>query len=502
MTYVVAKRSGIYQSVRNRLGADRVAFVERHLKEAHVLFVIIALLGGLFTIHIIPPLWGNDEATHVARVYQLSTGHVLATKTLDGVYGGVVPDNVMQLILYVSHETGSVPNIFQPAAPLFGRHDVANRAAYGSYISQPLSSKTVAFSFPATASYSPIAYIGSLPGFELGKLAHLSLGKVLLLSRITTLLAYCILVFVGLFLLRNSSLKWFVFLVALLPTSIVQASIISGDAIIMGTAILLVAAVLASRQVRRPLPDKVLLAIIAGTALALPLTKPTYFPMLFLLLLVPRRLLKTRACGIAYQAGVIGLGMILLLGWTYASRHISHTVPMIEGPRLAAQVNAHRQVSFMLHHSLSAFRAYSHSILTNNAFFTLGVIGAMGWNAFIPIWLAGFALIVLTIAFLSAEFKPTPPRMFYWICGAIALLTVIVIFTVFYITYTPVGMNTILGMQGRYFIPVLSLLAIGLRPLVPLRLVWGAVKPPVVFGVSAVFILGSALAFYYTILYG
>jgi uncharacterized membrane protein len=468
--------------------------------EAHFLFALLAVVAGMCVIRIIPPLWGSDETTHVSRVYQLSQGTVVAPKDTHGMYGGAIPSNVMALILFNSQETTGTPNVLTKEPPFTGRHDVRHPEGFAPYLTEPLSDQTEVFAFPNTASYSPLAYIGPLPGFALGQAAGASLGTVLDLARLSALLMYCAVITASLWLLRASRLKWLVFLVALFPTSIIQASLISADGIVIATTILLFSAVVASRQSKRPLSSNKLLAVIAASAVLLPLTKPAYFPVLAILYFVPRDMFAQKWQRLVYKVGVPVLSMGLLAAWMLLTRAIAENTAMIEGPEIAALVDPAKQVEFMLTHPLDAIKAYINTILTNSQFLTVGAIGALGWNGFIPTALAFFAIFILTIALIYRDEKTEPERPLRSTSLLAGLAAIGMVFTVFYVAYTPVGLNTVYGVQGRYFIAALPMIGYGLQAVIPFRLT-GKFNPALVFGGSAAFLLVASLIFYRSILY-
>ncbi|HVI69162.1 MAG TPA: DUF2142 domain-containing protein [Magnetospirillaceae bacterium] len=468
--------------------------------EAHFLFAIIAVIAGMCVIRTIPPLWGSDETTHVSRVYQLSHGTIIAPKDANGMYGGAIPVNIMALILFNAQETTGTPNVTTQEPPFADRRDVRNPDGYTQYLAEPLSDQTELFAFPNTASFSPLAYLGPLPGFALGQAMHASLGTVLDLARLSALLLYCAVITASLWLLRASRLKWLVFVVALFPTSVIQASLISVDGIVIATTILLFSAVIASRQGKRPLADNKLLTVIAAAAVVLPLTKPTYFPVLAILFFVPPGMFAQTWQRLTYKIGVPVLSLGMLVFWMFFTRAIAQNTAMIEGPEIAALVDPAKQVEFILSHPLDAIKTYINTMLTNNQFFTIGAIGALGWNGFIPTALAFFAVFVLTTALLYRDEKSEPERPLRLTSLLAGLAAIGMVFTTFYVAYTPVGLQTIYGVQGRYFIAVLPMIGYGLQAVIPFRLA-GTFNPALWFGGSAAFLLAASLVFYHGILY-
>jgi uncharacterized membrane protein len=67
-----------------------------------------------------------------------------------------------------------------------------------------------------------------------------------------------------------------------------------------------------------------------------------------------------------------------------------------------------------------------------------------------------FVAIILMAALYGKRRQAYDNKLFYALAGS-AIATVLLLSTTLYLTYTPVGLNKIEGIQGRYFIPLLPL---------------------------------------------
>lgn len=191
----------------------------KHIKTAHI-FVIIAALFGLFFVFSTPLLWGTDETSHLARIYQISGGQILPERVGDtrneGGYGGYIPENLYRLILYVDYNlTNNVNN------PKLGIKYVNSSQTYTVFGKLYLNnSKKVEYGFPNTSVYSPIAYIPALTGIIISNNLHVNVYWTIMIMRLFDLVFYITVVWLALMILNNFRAKWIIFAVALLPTAL------------------------------------------------------------------------------------------------------------------------------------------------------------------------------------------------------------------------------------------------------------------------------------------
>jgi len=131
--------------------------------------------------------------------------------------------------------------------------------------------------------------------------------------------------------------------------------------------------------------------------------------------------------------------------------------------------------------------------------------GVLGWNYVgLPMALVTTLiglLVLATIAThdvlndLSARIQPR-----FLFIGA-GLLTILSIFAVFYMTYTPVGGTIVGGLQGRYFLPGAAFVLAGLGALLPMKVTLSEkAAPTLYFSVLTVCLVASVYV-YHSVLY-
>ena len=127
-------------------------------------------------------------------------------------------------------------------------------------------------------------------------------------------------------------------------------------------------------------------------------------------------------------------------------------------------VNGGEQLAFILSNPLRYLAVLLGTLYENDGF--LGQLGLFGWKD-LPI---AFLSLTGPLVLLGAALLCTPPtealgRRRLGGLGVFAALYGIGAMTAMYITYTPVGMVRIVGLQTRYFLPLWLLLALGVAAL-------------------------------------
>jgi uncharacterized membrane protein len=131
-------------------------------------------------------------------------------------------------------------------------------------------------------------------------------------------------------------------------------------------------------------------------------------------------------------------------------------------PRLAEQghVNAGEQVEFLLNDPSYVFTLALATLDHHGTFYWNSMIGMLGWlDAPLEGWFYVLSsLVLVTLAGLVALDCRAAPAWFAWSSAAGVLLTTSLIFAALYVGWTSVGRPVIMGVQGRYLLPLVALL--------------------------------------------
>ena len=195
-------------------------------------------------------------------------------------------------------------------------------------------------------------------------------------------------------------------------------------------------------------------ARLLAAALALGLVKPGYAPLALACLALPLR----AGPRLALAAGALTAAALPTLGWA-AIASAAEMPAVVPGADLAGQLRTRSR------HPLDFLAAVASTTVALLPAWLEGLVGNLGhFDVEIPAAATGLGLAAVA-ASASLERSPLrlPERLLLpiaFVAGALAVLAMA------YLGWTPVGADTILGVQGRYFLPMLPFLFAAL-PAVP-----------------------------------
>lgn len=414
---------------------------------------LCVLLCGLLFVFANPPLQTPDETDHYLRTYAISTGHFdfdaartypddvaalvhafpgawVNAHTSAGI--GTDPDtgaakayNTAGYALKQYGDTGSIESVADSFASYFAREDVTT-------VSEPVSFLLVPF----------------LPG-ALGMAAAHLLGLAALgclyAGRIGNLLAYALLCYLA---LRGAARCKPVFLcLMLLPMSLFMGGSLSYDATLLGCYYLMLALL-----TRREWGGKTAL-LYALACVFVNIAKP-YLNLLwiFLPLLVAKQCWHAKGRRWQWVFGSLFgcLGATLLVEWYGTALRYNYPIIARQGGQT---VDAMAQLAFVLGNPLRTLAVLWGSLYENEFF--IGQLGLFGWKD-LPIALLNLTgpCVLLAAALLATPAQNALGRRRTAGLGVFAAVYAAGAMAAMYITYTPVGMVRIVGLQTRYFLAV------------------------------------------------
>lgn len=475
----------------------------RILLRAEVMFAVLALLTGFIMItKVIPPLWGADETSHFARVYQLSQGHLMAARDKGGMYGGQLPTPIAELTRFVYSDFYDDTRVVSPTRST-ELHLVDSKTTYANYEHQHPGASTLPGQFTGAAAYSPLAYIGPLAGVLTARALHFNVGHIITFGRLGGLFVFVALVYVALWLLRDHKIRWLVFVAALLPMSVFQASIITVDSIVIGLAMLIFACLVRLFN-KKPPTSRLLLITLFVAACLLAHIKPNYSILLLPIVFLPARIWRSQRAALYYKIALFVVALLLMGAWVIASRHITAAGAISNNQQFANQVVPVEQFKFVVLHPFNFLFSIVQTIYEDHDFFmSMGMFSLLGFT-YINTPIIG--TIMLSLMLLLATFygknrvDKADKVVASWYLAA-GVLTTLSIYALFYITFTPVHAALIMGVQGRYFIPVIPFLLYGLRRLLPIVITMSERFTLYLFPLLAALNLVIAFSYYYKVLY-
>lgn len=398
------------------------------------LFVLIALFFGVLYVFILPPFQSVDEGMHFFRTYQISEGNFLAKK-IDGKVGDEIP---LSLSDFYDMYTPFIKNIDKKT----------NLAQMKNNFQLQVNDREREFTqFTNTALYSPVCYISQLPGVVAGKLAKLSLGGIYYLGRLSNLIAYCLLVF---FALRITPFfKCPMFLLALMPMSLSLAGAYTCDVAVLGLNFLWMAVILKTMTLPQTVKftNKWIITLaMLGVLIAL---SKSYILLLPLIFLLPPKLFNTKKDYFISVLGILAVAFAGLAYWSFCIKGLS--LDMND-----SFANSAMQMEFIKTHPLAYILVLIKTFFVKTPRLLITMIGVLGWQDTKLDWITYIAYPVLIYFAVCADnFDFKLEKWQKVLIGAVLIAGTVITYTSLYIMWSPVGNSVVLGLNGKYFIPLM-----------------------------------------------
>ncbi|MGO3518277.1 MAG: DUF2142 domain-containing protein [Acetobacter cibinongensis] len=308
------------------------------------------------------------------------------------------------------------------------------------------------FAFPNTVIYAPITYIPAALTVTIGRHTHMSILQTSYVIRLVNGFISISLCAIGIALARRGAL--ILAFIASLPMTIAVSASCSQDGILIGLVIL-ATGILSRFDKLTDLRTRnwVLLSLLFAV---LSVSKPT----LLFLSLIPAAFIFNKKKLLAALPFLLSVVSVVL--WSQIG------IKPVKVQFLAEQgASDSGQVHWILTH-LTAIPALAYNTLKDSGRgYVLQGIGVLGWlDTPLPPWfylsiLVIFPAIILVSVspFLRKETLPQTK-----IVSAITIISTLLcigsVFLSLYIIWTVVGWPRVEGVQGRYFLPIIPLLAL------------------------------------------
>ncbi len=313
--------------------------------------------------------------------------------------------------------------------------------------------------FPATASYSPVAYMGAAGGIRISRWLNLSTLAALWAARLGGLGLYVAIIVRAMRHLPGSA--WLIGALAVTPVGVLQAATVSADGVTIALCLLAIAYSLrivmldaASVVPRRLAIEGVLIATALGLA------KPPY--VLLLLIMVPVFLRRGSPNGKSVYVAVWAAGCAAATAWNLYARGV-YTAPM----RLS-NVDSGRQLKFVALHIGEFVKAIVATV--SDSGFRLGREMVWSTAAWIPpTWFLVVATSVIvgslmfaggtrTVGVQSVDGVTSRSLVLTTLCTTSLIGFFVFLFA--YAGWNPVGASRVDEVQGRYLFPCVALVSL------------------------------------------
>jgi uncharacterized membrane protein len=410
-------------------------------------FTALSLLFGILIIVATPPLRGPDETAHFLRAYGIALGDIVpSTSDAQSRKGIFLPSR-----LYEGFDFFESVRTKEKGRGWFGYGPVFR--TYFSHRSAAIESDppTVFVPYGGSEGYSPVAYLPQVMAALAARALDLDFVPTLYVMRfaglaaMTAMIAYAIAI--------SPQLAWTFVTIATLPAALYGRSVVSADGSALAAAMLVAALWL--RGFLSPHGHRA--GQFSFWMMFSALNKPTNLAFVLLGLMIP-----TRRWPAVVLATLPAIGAALF--WTVHSGADSGAWRMVEiTGQDAAAFDPVVKLSHLLNHPLHFPAAVIGAIREND----LGelwrqAIGVLGlFDTVLQDWVYPTVSVLLVSTFFARLPLTPAARGQVAITAAVAACAYAVsVYLVCYLSFTPLDANIVWGVQGRYFVPCVPVVAI------------------------------------------
>ncbi|MBQ3474593.1 MAG: DUF2142 domain-containing protein [Bacilli bacterium] len=393
------------------------------------IFLLIAVPIGLLYLVIFPIGQIPDENTHYLRSYAISEGYIVSDVNDKGVGSAYLPDNVLNNF-YGGEKNHSYSEV---AKNIFEKSDNLEKKKYY---------------FSNTSLYNFIIYVPQTTGILMGKILHLPPLMIAYLARLFNFATYILLLYFAIKLIPF--LKKYVMLVALLPISLQEGVSLSPDALAISLSLLFVSLILYYRYEYKEKISNKKYTLLLTLSTILSLCKIVYIPILLLLLLIPQERFKSKKDKYIKVFLLIMICVIINGAWTiFATRYLNESNPGVNSSDQVKYIltSPFNYIGVMLKTTKEHYTEFLHQVFGKD----LGALNISTYKLY-PIISGSILLVLSFICSIKNKIKNNKERIIYLF---IPITIILLIFTSLYVQWTPLKNDVIIGIQGRYFIPIL-----------------------------------------------
>jgi uncharacterized membrane protein len=399
-------------------------------------FLLLLFVGCTSLSVLIPPFQSPDEFVHIQRAYLLSRGKIVLDHPPSESSGGMIDSG---LAAYITKYRAfiSAPNV------KLSKDEITSAA-------EIRWSGTKEFSpAPGAAFYFPLIYAPQAVGLVVGKRLGLTVDSSYRLARAFSLATLILILFVAFAVYPTNP---FALTLLILPMSLFQFASASLDGISTAMAVFSIAAFLRIATDRASAKPWLFYSLVVSVILLA--TSRVHLLPLSLLILVSCFYIGRRKESFA----IFGVSLAAILLWLLIA--LKTTVDL----RVNLGTPSASIISFYLGDPLLFAKVLARTIF-NDEYFTAyrtSFIGILGWldTPFTPRiynWLTGWVVLVglLSISFANIKTEWTP-RLLLLVTSVASIL---LIFFALLVTWTVHPAQMINGVQGRYFLMPMMMIA-------------------------------------------
>jgi uncharacterized membrane protein len=413
-------------------------------------FVLLSLAVGSAISVVVPPLRGPDEIAHFLRIYSYTRGGILPTAEVDGRKG-----------IFIERELYAQLSFFKNAGERFARKgeqglrysEIMKEYPHPGGTLHEEGQATKFMPFAGTEGYNPVAYAPYVLAVIIGNLLGLDFPNTLLLMRFVGLIAFTAVAAYAIKL--TPTLKWAFVLIAMLPVSIYNRSVLSADGAALAYALVITALCFNAIQRYGRVWERSLWMTLCALS-----KQPQIVFVLLELMVCSMTDLRRRWRSVAL---VVVPGLILSPLWVLAVSADIGAWRLLEGethPR--EHFDPLWKLAYMWEHPLHFPLAAWTALTVWGDRLWQELIGILGWQDILlrPWTYSVLTMFLLLVPLQKLNLDGAKRARVAVLTGLTVLGYVLTVYLIFFLTYTPLNVDHVRGVQGRYFVIALPIAAI------------------------------------------
>jgi len=416
------------------------------LKRIENIFLIFSIVLGMNFIFILPPFNVPDECSHYIKAYRMTLNEkeeelIKNKNTYDAILN--IPANMYNFINTYTMNVHSYD------------YKISSKSLLSNYNTKINTKDTeyIEYWFGNTEVLNDFTYIPSAIAIKVSKLFNTSILFSLLLARLFNFIIFIILLYYA--IESTSMFKKSLLITALLPITIQQAAAVNQDSITNTIALTLIALIISKIFAKDKSLDVKKFIIITMLGICLAYCKLVYFPLLLLLLLIPKDKFKNNKLKYKIIIPIITLGFLLSIK------------NIININMSGSSSGEFYTIGMMIGQPINTIMIFIRTFLSRGILdFLTGLVNGFGYfTKWSKIELLTFTIqIIYFLMYITANNKEAQKNInkktIRISCFLIAGLIMGFIYCSLLTGWTKPNATVIDGLQSRYFIPIIPLLLI------------------------------------------
>jgi len=418
------------------------------IKKAKIetVFLVAAIFAGFIYSFMITPYGSPDESAHIDTTYQYSN-------SLLGI------ESAGENLIY--KRSCDIYNTF------LEHQSLATWKALNNQIFAETGDTTLEAIESTATTANPILHAPAILGITLARIMNLNTVWLLMIGSWCSLIAYALLVYFG--MKRLPFGKSLLFVIALLPMSIQQAVSFSYDSIINGVALLFTCYFLYFMFNRVKISKKNIITLMILSFIIALGKSGVYLPLIFMLLLLPMQkkdqMPKKKLWFISL--GIIGVTVLMCLSYNLPSILGDFSGGSDSGEKIISW--AHEPgytVNYIFQNLKKVAFVFTNTFFVKAQYYLSTFVGESLGQFDIqvsPIYISIFWILLFGASIREEHEAQMFTKIQRVFIGILCFGSVFLILFSMFFYWTPISRAIIMGVQGRYFIPLSFILLLLFR---------------------------------------